>query len=156
MKRKTSKRGALCNRITAKKLWQRYWQKLSQQYIQAWIKRIIRHIQEVICLDGGNEYRKGKDDGEICEYKEGRLVGEVRSYQSQVYKDQYQNYKKRIFWEEDLVSLSNLSVDNFTDISSTNPREHEQSCLSNHSTENGDDQSINSCNNIDQHNKSSL
>jgi len=26
---------------------------------QAWIKRIVRHIQKVIELEGGNEYREG-------------------------------------------------------------------------------------------------
>ncbi len=57
----------------------------------------MRHIQEVICLDGGNKYREGKDDGEIREYEEGRSVREVRAYQSQARKDQYQNYKKGFF-----------------------------------------------------------
>lgn len=50
---------------------------MSQQCIQTWIERIICHIQEVICLDRGNEYYEGKNDGKIRKYKEGRLVEEV-------------------------------------------------------------------------------
>ena len=33
---------------------------MEQQQIQAWIEKIPRHIQKVIELEGGNEYRKGK------------------------------------------------------------------------------------------------
>ena len=134
----------------------RCWQKLSQQRIQAWIKRLMRYIQEVIRLNEGNEYREGKDDGEIREYEKGRSVGEVRAYQSQARKDQYQNYKKRVFREEDLVNLPDHSEDNLTDISSTNQKEDEQSSSSNHSKKSRDDQSISNDSNIDQHNRSSL
>ncbi len=58
----------------------------------------MRHIQEAIRLDGGNEYCEGKDDGEIREYENGRLVGEVQAYQSQACNNQYQKYKKGVIW----------------------------------------------------------
>jgi len=34
-----------------------------QEKIQAWIERIVIHIQEVIRLDGGNEYQEGRLKG---------------------------------------------------------------------------------------------
>jgi hypothetical protein len=33
---------------------------MEQERIQAWIERIPIHIQEVIRLGGGNEYKEGK------------------------------------------------------------------------------------------------
>ena len=33
---------------------------LPQSEIQAWIERIPRHIQEIIRLEGGNEYAEGR------------------------------------------------------------------------------------------------
>jgi hypothetical protein len=30
--------------------------------LQQWIQRLIRHIQEVIQLQAGNEYREGQED----------------------------------------------------------------------------------------------
>ena len=84
----------------------------------------MRDIQEVIRLDGGNEYGEGKDDGEILEYENWRSVGEVWAYESQARKNQYEKYKKETFWKEDLVKLSDYSEDNFKDISSTNEEEH--------------------------------
>jgi len=35
---------------------------VEQWRIQAWIERIPRHIQKIIELEGGNEYREGKAD----------------------------------------------------------------------------------------------
>ena len=61
-----------------------------------------------------------------------------------------------VFWEEDLVSLPDLSIDNLTNILFINPRENEQSGLSSYLIESGDDQSITSGNNTDQYNRSSL
>ena len=34
-----------------------------QERIQRWIERIVEHIQEVILLDGGNEYSEGRLKG---------------------------------------------------------------------------------------------
>jgi siroheme synthase len=42
------------------KTWSKAWEDLPQTEIQAWIKRIPRHVQEIIRLKGGNEYTKGR------------------------------------------------------------------------------------------------
>lgn len=49
-----------------------------------------------------------------------------------------------------------MSDDNLTDISSINPREDKQSCLSSQSTKIDDNHFINNYSNINQHNRSSL
>ena len=43
-------------------MWKKAWKDLEQWRIQRWIERIPRHIQEIIRLKGGNEYRKGSSD----------------------------------------------------------------------------------------------
>ena len=45
----------------AKSRWIRAWRNLEQSRIQAWIERIIHHIQEIIRLEGGNEYAEGRN-----------------------------------------------------------------------------------------------
>jgi hypothetical protein len=60
MKRETTKKGAPKNRAEAIRAWTKCWQDLPQEKIRAWIERIMRHIQEVIKLEGGNEYREGR------------------------------------------------------------------------------------------------
>jgi hypothetical protein len=37
---------------------------LTQERIQAWIERIIVHVKEVIRLEGGNEYKEGRNKGQ--------------------------------------------------------------------------------------------
>ena len=68
MKRETTCKGVPQNRIIATKVWTKAWKKLTQKRIQAWIERIPRHIQQVIALDGGNEYREGREDGLVRPY----------------------------------------------------------------------------------------
>ena len=69
MKRQTTRKGAPRNRITAIKAWTRCWTKtLKQKQIQQWIERIPRHIEEVIALNGVNEYREGRDNGVVRPY----------------------------------------------------------------------------------------
>ncbi len=68
MKRKTTRLGAPRNRAAATKAWTDCWTQLDQDRIQRWIERIPRHIQEIIELDGGNEYREGREDGVIRPY----------------------------------------------------------------------------------------
>ena len=62
MKRQTLKKGAPTSAKEAEKVWTRQWANLEQGRIQRWIERIIRHIKEVIRLEGGNEYREGSTD----------------------------------------------------------------------------------------------
>ena len=37
------------------------WKELPQEKIQDWIERIPVHVQKVIELEGGNEYKEGKE-----------------------------------------------------------------------------------------------
>jgi hypothetical protein len=62
LKRITTKRGPLTSRAAAEKAWLGAWQDLKQWRIQQWIERIPRHIEKVIELKGGNNYREGADE----------------------------------------------------------------------------------------------
>jgi hypothetical protein len=59
MKRETTKKGAPTSRKIAEILWTRCWKSMSQRRIQRWIERIPHHIQEIIRLKGGNDYKEG-------------------------------------------------------------------------------------------------
>jgi hypothetical protein len=39
--------------------WYQAWEDLPQEQIQKWIAAIPDHIQEIIRLEGGNEYKEG-------------------------------------------------------------------------------------------------
>ncbi|KZL87400.1 hypothetical protein CI238_12508 [Colletotrichum incanum] len=68
MKRFTTRKGAPRNRAAAVKAWQDCWAALSQEQIQAWIERIPAHIEAIIALEGGNEYKEGRQAGRYrCE-----------------------------------------------------------------------------------------
>ena len=62
LKRTTTKRGGPKNRAEAERFWSHAWNELEQWRIQAWIERIPRHIEKIIELEGGNDYREGKLD----------------------------------------------------------------------------------------------
>ena len=67
MKRETTKKGLIHGEKELKEAWVKCWEEtLTQEKIQAWIERVIDHVQEVIRLEGGNEYkgRKGKGSRE--------------------------------------------------------------------------------------------
>jgi hypothetical protein len=61
MKRTTTQRGAPKSRKEATLAWEKCWKELPQEKIQAWIERIPVHIQKIIELEGGNEYKEGRD-----------------------------------------------------------------------------------------------
>lgn len=62
MKRHTTRKGAPKSRAEAMKVWQACWRDdVTQEQIQAWIERIPVHIQKIIDLEGGNEYKEGRD-----------------------------------------------------------------------------------------------
>ena len=61
LKRNTTKSGAPRNHTEATTAWVKAWKDLEQTRIQAWIKRVMRHIPEIILLKGGNEYREGQE-----------------------------------------------------------------------------------------------
>ena len=79
MKRKTTAKGPLRNRLQAERAWIKRWKKLPQRKIQEWIERIPRHVQEIIRCGGGNEYREGRSGGVIRPYN-----GEERRHAYQV------------------------------------------------------------------------
>lgn len=60
MKRETTKHSATTSKKQMKEDWINYWEEMDQRKIQAWIERIPIHIQEVIRLEGGNEYKESK------------------------------------------------------------------------------------------------
>jgi len=60
LKRVTTKTGAPKSRAEAERVWEKAWEDLDQSRIQMWIERIPHHIEEVIRLEGGNEYREGR------------------------------------------------------------------------------------------------
>ena len=61
MKRRTTARGAPKTRKEMEQAWLKAWnEELSQEQIQRWIERIPIHIQEIIALEGGNEYEEGR------------------------------------------------------------------------------------------------
>jgi hypothetical protein len=64
MKKETTKRGEVTGKKKLKKAWLKCWKDLSQERIQGWIERIPIHIQEIIRLKGGNEYKEGKNKGQ--------------------------------------------------------------------------------------------
>lgn len=62
LKRKTTRKRAPQTTSEAKDVWEKARAELEQAKIQAWIRRIVRHIQEVIRLEEGNEYREGSKE----------------------------------------------------------------------------------------------
>ena len=68
LKRKTTRHGPCRIKKDAEEKWTKAWSHLSQKRIKRWIERIPRHVQEVIALDGGNEYREGCTDGNVRPY----------------------------------------------------------------------------------------
>jgi hypothetical protein len=65
MKRWTTRRGVISVRKLAEKAWVWCWKELPQSLIQQWIRRIPRHIKEVIRLKGDNCYQEGEFDPEF-------------------------------------------------------------------------------------------
>jgi len=59
LKRRTTAKGAPSNRTDIEKAWYQAWKDLPQEQIQQWIAAIPDHIQAIIRLEGGNEYKEG-------------------------------------------------------------------------------------------------
>ncbi|KAJ5711662.1 hypothetical protein N7488_005818 [Penicillium malachiteum] len=60
LKRETTKKGAPKTRTEAINIWEKKWDEMPQEMIQRWIERIPHHIQQIIRLEGGNEYKEGR------------------------------------------------------------------------------------------------
>ena len=62
MKRRTTRKGAPQNRLTAVSLWEKAWEDCPDEKRKGWIERMPRHIQKTIELDGGNGYKEGRTE----------------------------------------------------------------------------------------------
>jgi hypothetical protein len=93
LKKRTTLRGAPANKKTARAAWIKAWQELPQKRIQEWIERIVRHIQEVIRLEGGNEYEESRTGKDSRSFKGERIKGRL---------------SKRALWEhiDDIIAKS--------------------------------------------------
>ncbi len=58
MKRETTKHGAATLQKQIKENWIECWENIPQEKLQRWIERIPIHVQEVIKLKRGNEYKE--------------------------------------------------------------------------------------------------
>ncbi|CBF83503.1 uncharacterized protein ANIA_03048 [Aspergillus nidulans FGSC A4] len=75
MKKRTTSRGAPRDKKTGEAEWRQAWADLPQETIQHWIERLIRHIQIVIELEGGNEYKEGREDCDTRSWAGRRIKG---------------------------------------------------------------------------------
>ena len=60
MKKETTRHGASSSKAQMEHDWENCWEEMEQTRIQKWIERIPLYIQEVIKLEGGNEYDESK------------------------------------------------------------------------------------------------
>jgi hypothetical protein len=58
MKKRTTSRGAPRDKKTGKSAWIKAWDELPQEMIQGWIERLMRHVQEVIRLEGATNTKR--------------------------------------------------------------------------------------------------
>jgi transposase len=65
IKRQTTKISPITSQAQLKNAWIKCWKEMPQEKIQAWIERTTIHIQEVIRLEGGNEYQEGRLKGKL-------------------------------------------------------------------------------------------
>lgn len=61
LKRIITKKGAPQSRSEAIRKWEAAWSDLEQDMIRAWIERIPCYVRKIIELEGGNEYKEGRD-----------------------------------------------------------------------------------------------
>ena len=58
-------------------IWRNLWDSLPQERIRRWIERLPRHIQKIIDIEGGNEYKEGAKDKQRRLDSQGKVIGEV-------------------------------------------------------------------------------
>ena len=64
MKKETTKRGLTSDRKKLRVRWEKCQEDLPQSKIQEWIIAIPNHVKEIIRLEGGNEYKEGRNKGQ--------------------------------------------------------------------------------------------
>lgn len=72
-------RGTPRDKKTGKEAWIKAWNELPQEQIQAWIKRLPVYIKEIICLEGGNKYKEGRNNKQSQKGK--RIKGQLSKCQ---------------------------------------------------------------------------
>lgn len=87
LKKRTTLQGAPGDRKTAVEAWEKAWERLPQHRIQAWIERIPFHIQEIIRLEGGNEYPEGRPQGDVRSRCRRKGVLSFRAYLEDEWED---------------------------------------------------------------------
>jgi transposase len=80
LKRRTTARGAPSTKQELKRVWRQAWQDMPQEKIQQWIAAIPDHIQQIIRLEGGNEYKEGVQ-GYKRSWKGLRIKGQLSKLQ---------------------------------------------------------------------------
>ena len=65
IKRKTTEKGCPTGKKQMKAKWINCWDEMPQSKIQDWVERIYKYVQEVILLEGGNEYKEGRCKGQL-------------------------------------------------------------------------------------------
>ncbi|KAL3704224.1 hypothetical protein TMatcc_009915 [Talaromyces marneffei ATCC 18224] len=87
LKKRTTLQGAPGDRKTAVEAWEKAWERLPQHHIQAWVERIPFHIQEIIRLEGGNEYPEGRPQGDVRSRCRRKGVLSFRAYLEDEWED---------------------------------------------------------------------
>jgi hypothetical protein len=75
MKRRTTYRGAPTQRAGMTKSWFANWPAMDLASVQAWIEALPHNIAEIIRLEGGNEYKEGRESKRA--YRGRRKVGQL-------------------------------------------------------------------------------
>jgi hypothetical protein len=79
IKKKTTPKGAPASAKTTEKAWIDCWKDIEQGCIQRWMERIVRHIQKIIELHRGNEYREGATEIQLMVKQAVRQSGPVET-----------------------------------------------------------------------------
>ncbi len=64
MKRKTTENGGFTGKKQMVTAWTKCQGEMPQEVIQAWIERTMDYVQQVIRLEGDNEYKEGRKKGQ--------------------------------------------------------------------------------------------
>ena len=75
MKRRTTYKGAPSKKAGMTKSWFANWPALDLASVQAWIEALPHNIAEIIRLEGGNEYKEGRESKRA--YRGRRKVGQL-------------------------------------------------------------------------------
>jgi hypothetical protein len=76
MKKVTTIRGATMNPKRLRRQWEHYWRILPAEQRHKWIRGVWEGFQEVIRLEGDNNYKEGRP-AEVRDYKGLRIVGKL-------------------------------------------------------------------------------